>query len=164
MKKGFTLIELLVVVAIIGMLSSVVLSSLNQARAGARDARRVQDIQQMLVALDLYYNANNAYPLGGSGQNGNGCTGTSWEQGTCLKVTEDELVSSYIPAIPSDPLYGHTPNGYRYCGGPQNFDIIIRSEKSGSWCNIQHGANFEVATCWMGAGGVPSNGWCHDEI
>ena len=45
--RGFTLIELLVVVAIIGLLSSVILASLNNARKKGRDARRVEDLRQI---------------------------------------------------------------------------------------------------------------------
>ena len=61
-KRGFTLIELLVVIAIIGILSSVVLASLNSARRKGRDARRIADVKQLQLALELYYDANGSYP------------------------------------------------------------------------------------------------------
>jgi prepilin-type N-terminal cleavage/methylation domain-containing protein len=65
-QKGFTLIELLVVIAIIGILSSVVLVSLQSSRAKARDAKRIADIGAIQQALALYYDSNNAYPAGPS--------------------------------------------------------------------------------------------------
>ncbi len=46
-KKGFTLIELLVVISVIGVLSSVVLVSLNAARVKAVNARIQQEIIQL---------------------------------------------------------------------------------------------------------------------
>jgi len=52
--SGFTLIELLVVISIIGMLSSVVLASLNSARAKARDASRIATLKQIQVAIEVY--------------------------------------------------------------------------------------------------------------
>jgi len=61
-KKGFTLIELLVVIAIISVLSSIVLSQLNEARAKARDTRRVSDLKNIQLALELYRDDNGAYP------------------------------------------------------------------------------------------------------
>ncbi len=63
-KKGFTLIELLVVVAIMGMLAALAVVSLNNARARARDARRISDIKQIQTALELYYLDNSDYPSG----------------------------------------------------------------------------------------------------
>lgn len=65
-SQGFTLIELLVVIAIIGILSSVVLFSLNDARSGARDTRRVADLRQIQLKLESYYNDNDEYPADAS--------------------------------------------------------------------------------------------------
>ncbi|OGG50410.1 hypothetical protein A3C18_00565 [Candidatus Kaiserbacteria bacterium RIFCSPHIGHO2_02_FULL_54_11b] len=82
-SKGFTLIELLVVIAIIGILSSIVLASLNSARTKGRDARRVSDIKQLQLALELYYDANSAYPA---------------------ELTTAALVDAgYIATMPTDP-------------------------------------------------------------
>ena len=59
---GFTLIELLVVVAIISLLTSVVLASVNAAKVKGRDARRLQDLREVRNALELYISNNNSYP------------------------------------------------------------------------------------------------------
>jgi prepilin-type N-terminal cleavage/methylation domain-containing protein len=66
-NKGFTLIELLVVIAIIGLLSSVVMASLNSARTKARDAYRIQSLQEIAKALAYYYDAVGHYPVANGG-------------------------------------------------------------------------------------------------
>lgn len=76
-KNGFTLIELLVVIAIIGLLSTLSILALNQARARARDARRVADVSQMRTALEMYYNDNANYPDTPSTTPGAAITGAS---------------------------------------------------------------------------------------
>jgi prepilin-type N-terminal cleavage/methylation domain-containing protein len=60
-KKGFTLIELLVVVAIIGLLASVVLSSLNTVRNKANDASIKEEAHQLVSLLTLNYNDYGSY-------------------------------------------------------------------------------------------------------
>ena len=104
-NKGFTLIELLVVIAIIGILASVVLASLNSARAKGADAAVKANLNNMRAQAEIVYDDNspNSYDgvctdgnitkaltaAEGAGGNGSGCTeatdNSSWSAWAGLK-------------------------------------------------------------------------------
>lgn len=98
-ERGFTLIELLVVIAIIGILSSVVLASLNTARGKANDAKRLSDMHTIQTALEIYFNSHNAYPT----SNYSGCGG--WES-----TGSDLSNNNFVSALVAD---GDTPKGIK---------------------------------------------------
>ena len=95
--KGFTLIELLVVIAIIGVLASIVLASLDGARKKGRDARRISDLKQIQLALELFFDTNRAYPA----------------TEAILYTTGTGLAPTFIPTVPKDPL---NASNYKYTG------------------------------------------------
>lgn len=75
MKKGFSLVELLVVIGIIAVLSAILMPNFMGAREKAKDSERIQDLNTMKTALRMYYNDNQAYPVGTGVTLGAGFTG-----------------------------------------------------------------------------------------
>jgi type IV pilus assembly protein PilA len=57
-EQGFTLIELLVVIAIIGLLSSVIIASLNSARSKGSDASIKSNLETIRTQAELVYDNN----------------------------------------------------------------------------------------------------------
>jgi len=124
-RRGFTLIELLVVIAIIGILASVVLASLNTAREKSRDAKRISDVKQVQLALELYFDSCGQYPVEGASDafpasaEATGCTGSNnW--------------GTYMNPNPTNPS-GSTP-GYLYRSfgtGAVNYVLSATMEDDG---------------------------------
>jgi prepilin-type N-terminal cleavage/methylation domain-containing protein len=59
--SGFTLIELLTVVAIMGILSAIVFTSLTSARLKSKDSAVITQLSNMKVQAEIYYDLNNNY-------------------------------------------------------------------------------------------------------
>ena len=104
-SRGFTLIELLIVIAIIGILSTLVMTNVVAVRQRARDGQRKADLRQLQSALELYRSDNGTYP------------------GSPLPTCGSPLTSggtTYIQKIPCDPVnngeyvYSYTSTGTTY--------------------------------------------------
>ncbi len=120
-QSGFTLIELLVVLAIIGILASVGLVSLQGAREKARDAVRFSDLEAMRAALVLYYDMNKHYPIPAKNEGAGPDFSTDAVDGSIFSENNNPLYPNYISKRISDPL--NTPGGtYYYYDTNENID------------------------------------------
>lgn len=157
-QRGFTLIELIVVLAIIALIASVVIATIGSAQAKSRDTKRKSDMAQVVRAIEYYRTENDAYPPHGGTQFG-GCTSSN-----CLSVLTDELVSRYIPAIPTDPRAGNSPSGYLYCraNAPRDsYQILVRLEQNAGYCTVRVTSPISGSgtSCWT-TNGVPDFPYC----
>lgn len=125
---GYTLTELLVVISIIGLLASVTMSALNDARAQSLDAKRKADLREIKTAVERYYLENLIYPpetwcdssIGSANIPCEDMTPTSgWDTSSAFYTA---LVGGgYIDQLPLDPI--NDANHYYYYE-PINADYL----------------------------------------
>jgi len=124
-KKGFTLIELLVVIAIIGLLATLSVVALNNARLKSRDAKRVSDIKQIQTALELYFVDVNAYPVEDSALILGSAGAVTLSQSNGFAATgAGTTYMGQVPAAPTPP----TANTYSYTGSATTYAIVFTLE------------------------------------
>lgn len=156
-QSGFTLVELLVVVAILGLLSTIVMTSLTGARKKARDARRVADLRQINTAIQFYINDNGHAPYVGTLN----CQSSNSGDSSCSQVNEvvsgswtqlENDLSAYIEKLPVDPC------GIK-CYSPSNYYSYVYTPPAAisSWCGCS-AANDKYAI-WAEHMEVASSTW-----
>lgn len=107
-SAGFSLIELMAVIAIIGILSTVMFATYGTARERARDSRRITDIRQLQLGLELYFEAcARTYPGSLSVSANDGCSGG---------ITFGDFLQT-IPDDPQGDPYEYSTTGSNYCLG-----------------------------------------------
>ena len=129
-RRAFTLIELLVVIAIIGLLATLSVLALQNARINSRDAKRLADVKQLRSALELYYNDAGRYP-----------TTLEFNSGKIQYYSTSTGTTTYMTQIPLAPTpndgacsvmentYAYVPNAdnssytMNFCIAKQNGDL-----------------------------------------
>jgi len=166
-NKGFTLIELLVVIAIIGILSSVVLASLNVARDKARIAKARSELRSIHTAIILLENDTGKRP---GGYNANQCAGVSSPitegNGLYTSSTHAGLINydplkfsgwqgPYLPSSIRDPWgqeyifdsYYTCSGGATNCSGGSGYTVVHSGGPNGSGINSYDTDNIALVLC-----------------
>lgn len=107
-NKGLTIVELIVILGIFALILGVVISSINSSRSKGRDAQRINDMHQVILALEEYYEKYRRYPASdGLGSGGWDTPGS----GGFIQVLNDE---GFLKKEIKDPTTNNNTGNYRY--------------------------------------------------
>lgn len=135
-KKGFTFVEMLVAAAVIGILATTVYMNGGESRKKARDTQRMNDVQQIALALRMYRELNSVNPVYANGI-------VIGEGGVLDDATTG--LGPYLTVIPQDPQ-GSAGTTYEYiydsdytCGGTSRVVLYAKTMEQaghGNWASV----------------------------
>ncbi len=137
--RGFTLIELLVVIAIIGILSSVVLASLNTARNKGADAAAKEQLATIRPQAEIYYDSNSNYGTNATTT----CTSATCAAGTGM--FSDPTVANQLRGA-----YSTEGSPVLYAAYSTGWAVAVQLKGGGAWCVDNTGASKATANIVAG--------------
>ena len=158
-RRGFTLIELLVVIAIIGILSAVVLASLNTARSKGNDAAIKSNLDTIRTQSAIFYDSNNGWSNGGAAAITGTGTLTTPTTAMCNALTANMEIfndTSVVKAIQSAD---------KAAGGNSNPTGPTQAATAKVLCVMDAAASGAKPTLWAVTGPLNATGagwWCVD--
>ena len=116
LQSGFTLLEIIIAMAVIAIISGALWGNFFSSLSKGRDSRRIQDLQSVAKALELYYADTKAYP-------------TAIPSWGVPFANQTNTAVIYMQKLPSDPAY---PNAtYCYTSTGALYKLYANLENTG---------------------------------
>ncbi|HEX9817274.1 MAG TPA: prepilin-type N-terminal cleavage/methylation domain-containing protein [Patescibacteria group bacterium] len=150
--SGFSLIEILVITAVIAVLGAVLLAGYSRQLSRSRDAQRKDDLSQLRVVFEDYYNDNACYP-----------------DLTIFETCGSSALTPYLKEIPCDPQ-DQEPYVYFSLGGNEcrGYRVLVQLENTNDpniesmGCDATNGCYWDDPTYNFGiamGGTLAGSGW-----